>query len=1233
MRHHIAFIGVLALILVSAVPENAEAAATYSPAGPVSPTVDMPRSVSFNSSGSFLAVAGSGPLSRYAIPEGGALESLAPSVQCAGSNVAFKPNSNVLASVNTGASTVSLCAVSSSNGNITLLGSPWLVGTEPTSVEFSPDGRFLATVDRDDAGISMFITGENTLNPVNHGQPFIVGLPGTITSATFSPDSRFLLVTTDCPTGPTLKVFEVSTGGFLNQVDAVHLPGSQCALDTSFIGTSPQFIVVAADWLGSSQTELVTYYLGLKGEIEKKPGTIPSGPGAVDLAISPNGNLIAYTNFQEDKLTLVRHTVIGALSPVMSVSPGDGPSSVAFSADGTLLAVTSKSDASVELYHLAPGPTLLPAGAPTRVEGMASSLAASSTEKVAVTTQQQNGIELFTLSPAGFLTRTAKVGPVGVTNPHGAAFSSDGNLLAVAGDDGLSSFTVSAAGVPIHTGYGNAAGVPYQVAFSPDGTVLASASYWDNAVSMFSVAPDGALTYGDSWPTTAGPRSLSFSPDGLLLVTADDLGGDIRVFGVSGTTLTLDPPISTGSSPAGAAFRPSGGQLAVVDSTREEISILAIEANGHRDFLDTKHVDRPAWVAWSPSGDVLAVVGEAGDGGAPSKLWTFSVSESGKLKRLGDPTFTDLDPSGVAFDASGRFILIPQNLGRSVWVYPLEAPTLDTVITVAPSAYDNQNSPRFDFDASYPSTYECKVDDGSFTPCEWSSAIQVEADGPHTLSVRARDALGNVDPTPATHSWTRDTTPPSAASLSAPLDGAVNLAPTTSFSWQPIADELSRVDGYEVLVDGGARLASIEPSACGAICTVEMAALTDGEHTWTVRTRDLAGNPSESAARTFSVDAEPPGPALLLSPIGGAAVGSTHPTLSWLPATDAGTGVDHYEISVDGHALPDTAATSIQVPAALPEGTHSWSVSTVDRVGNRSAPVSATFKTDTTPPTARLIAGPRQTLPGIDVVLDAHESADPLGAIADFRWDTNGDGVIDRDTSTNALTTTTFAAVGTYHLAVQVTDEAGLTSSATVDVTITPAIASALGQGAGVRFIPPKATGARLVKLVLTPPAGARAVRISNDDDPNQPGITRVVFDSQASTTTDWVLDPQTSPGKEAKQVFVWFERGTELVHTSPTIILDEEAPQITTSTFSLSRTRTGKRKAVVRVKTDDRHGTGITKMRVSSRCGGSFKPIRAKPRNGTYTIRINPPKSKLRVTVRDAVGNVSRCVTARKID
>jgi hypothetical protein len=49
--------------------------------------------------------------------------------------------------------------------------------------------------------------------------------------------------------------------------------------------------------------------------------------------------------------------------------------------------------------------------------------------------------------------------------------------------------------------------------------------------------------------------------------------------------------------------------------------------------------------------------------------------------------------------------------------------------------------------------YECNLDQAGFTPCA-DPYRAANADGPHVLSVRVRDAVGNVDLTPATWTWT-----------------------------------------------------------------------------------------------------------------------------------------------------------------------------------------------------------------------------------------------------------------------------------------------------------------------------------------------------------------------------------------------------------------------------------------------------------------------------------------------
>lgn len=79
--------------------------------------------------------------------------------------------------------------------------------------------------------------------------------------------------------------------------------------------------------------------------------------------------------------------------------------------------------------------------------------------------------------------------------------------------------------------------------------------------------------------------------------------------------------------------------------------------------------------------------------------------------------------------------------------------TPQTTITAGPSGTTNDPTPTFAFHSSLSgSTFECKVDGGSFTSCTSPKTLTHLGDGSHTFAVRATKD-GFTDPTPASRSF------------------------------------------------------------------------------------------------------------------------------------------------------------------------------------------------------------------------------------------------------------------------------------------------------------------------------------------------------------------------------------------------------------------------------------------------------------------------------------------------
>jgi large repetitive protein len=78
----------------------------------------------------------------------------------------------------------------------------------------------------------------------------------------------------------------------------------------------------------------------------------------------------------------------------------------------------------------------------------------------------------------------------------------------------------------------------------------------------------------------------------------------------------------------------------------------------------------------------------------------------------------------------------------------------DTAVSSGPPPMSTSTIATFAFQAEDNAVFEASLDSAPFAFVVTPHTITGLAAGPHSLTVRARDAAGNVDPSPAVYSWT-----------------------------------------------------------------------------------------------------------------------------------------------------------------------------------------------------------------------------------------------------------------------------------------------------------------------------------------------------------------------------------------------------------------------------------------------------------------------------------------------
>jgi len=78
----------------------------------------------------------------------------------------------------------------------------------------------------------------------------------------------------------------------------------------------------------------------------------------------------------------------------------------------------------------------------------------------------------------------------------------------------------------------------------------------------------------------------------------------------------------------------------------------------------------------------------------------------------------------------------------------------ETTIDSGPPSTTTSTSATFTFSSNEAGTFQCALDGAAFAACTSPTTYNGLATGQHTFRVRATDAAGNTDPTPAAYMWT-----------------------------------------------------------------------------------------------------------------------------------------------------------------------------------------------------------------------------------------------------------------------------------------------------------------------------------------------------------------------------------------------------------------------------------------------------------------------------------------------
>lgn len=311
----------------------------------------------------------------------------------------------------------------------------------------------------------------------------------------------------------------------------------------------------------------------------------------------------------------------------------------------------------------------------------------------------------------------------------------------------------------------------------------------------------------------------------------------------------------------------------------------------------------------------------------------------------------------------------------------------------------------------------------NLSPENTSYTLASLSTGQHTWFVVAMDQVLNDRQSEETRTLHVDGNSPSAFDLINPPDNNWISDSTPTFEWYRSNDTETSAPTYQLWIDDNL-ISSITDTTL-TLSTM----LVDGYHQWYVIAMDQVNNQTQcNNAFQMFVDTQKPEEFSLLTPSDDSASKNSQLTFTWQEAEDAGCGIDHYQLWVDGTLTQNDMTTTQSNPVSLTQGTHTWYVKTFDHLDHMRQ--SATFQVtiDQTPPEAFTLVSPA-------------DQADLQNNRPEFRWNASSDALtglqkyqlfindalsVDNIPATQtSITPTNWLTFGTYTWQVKAVDLAG----------------------------------------------------------------------------------------------------------------------------------------------------------------------------------------------------------------